>query len=408
VMWRQVSDSSAEPECRMAQTAAAGGIVWYHWLGLEQGFEQDRRWQKTGREFLSWHAKHDRHFHNKGSLAKVAIVVSSRSVTLYDAPTTQDKTDHLEGMYGLLNAARIPFDLVHEEDLNEARLAQYSVLVLPNFALMSDAQSRALESYVERGGSLVATFETGLYDETGKPRAEFALGRLFGISKTGGRQRAESERRDPITSVHLQSIKRRDALTEGFEDTNWIAGPVWSIPLAPLADASMTFIEPYPTYPPEAVYQRQAVTNKPSVVTREVGRSRLVYFAGDMDASYWRLDNTDLERQMTNALRWVVRDSNPIEVKGEGLMEVIGWETEPGFAIHLLNYNGPNAFRGRMRRPVSLGEQKVRIQLPRDVKIKEVSLLRAEKKGVFQQRGRSVEVTVPSVGIYEVIALEVG
>jgi hypothetical protein len=127
-----------------------------------------------------------------------------------------------------------------------------------------------------------------------------------------------------------------------------------------------------------------------------------------MDASYWRLDNTDLERQMMNALRWVVRDSNPIEVKGEGLMEVIGWETEPGFAIHLLNYNGPNAFRGRMRRPVSLGEQKVRIQLPRDVKIKDVSLLRAEKKGVFQQRGRMVELTVPSVGIYEVIALEVG
>jgi hypothetical protein len=408
VMWRQVTDTSAEPECRMSQTAAAGGIVWYHWLGLEQGFEEDRRWQKTGREFLSWHAKHDRHFHNKGSLAKVAIVASSRSVTLYDAPTTQDKTDHLEGMYALLNAARIPFDFVHEEDLNEARLAQYSVLVLPNFALMSDAQSRALESYVERGGSLFATFETGLYDETGKARAEFALGKLFGISKTGDRQRAEGERKDPITSVHLQSIKRRDALTEGLEDTDWIAGPVWSIPLAPLADVTMTFIEPYPTYPPEAVYQRQAVTNRPAVVAREVGRSRLVYLAGDMDASYWRLDNTDLERQMMNALRWVVRDSNPIEVKGEGLMEVIGWETEPGFAIHLLNYNGPNAFRGRMRRPVSLGEQKVRIQLPRDVKIKDVSLLRAEKKGVFQQRGRMVELTVPSVGIYEVIALEVG
>jgi hypothetical protein len=44
---------------------------------------------------------------------------------------------------------------------------------------------------VKRGGSLLATFETGLYDETGKPRPDFALGHLFGISKTGPRERAE-------------------------------------------------------------------------------------------------------------------------------------------------------------------------------------------------------------------------
>jgi hypothetical protein len=407
VMWRQVADMSAEPECRMAQTAAAGGIVWFHWLGLEQGFREDKRWQRTGREFLSWHAKHDKHFHNRRSLATVAIVASSRSVTLYEAPTTQDKTDHIEGMYALLNEARIPFDFVHEEDLNEERIAQYSVLVLPNFALMSDQQSAALERYVERGGSLIATFETGLYDEVGKPRADFALGKLFGIAKEGERQRAEDERRDPITSVHLQSIKRRNALTAGFDETEWIAGPVWSIPLAPVADATMTFIEPYPTYPPEAVYPRQAVTNKPSVVMRESGKSRLVYFAGDMDASYWRLDNIDLERQLTNAVRWVVGENNHVQVNGEGLMEVIAWETEAGFAVHLLNYNGPNAFRGRMRRPVSLGRQEVRVRLPRDVKIKDASLLRAEKKVAFQQAGRIVEFSVPSVGMYEVIALEV-
>lgn len=407
IMWRQVADTSSEPVCRMAQTAAAGGIVWYHWLGLEQGFQEDRRWQNPGREFLSWHAKHDKHFHNKRSLSTVAIVASSRSVTLYNAPTPQDKTDHIEGMYALLNEARIPFDFVHEEDLNETRLAQYSVLILPNVALLSDQQAKALESYVERGGSLLATFETGLYDETGNPRPDFVLGKLFGISKTGDRHRAEAKATDPITSVHLQSIKQRNALTEGFEDTDWIAGPIWSIPLAPVSNPAVTFIDPYPVYPPEAVYPRHAATDKPSVVLRKVGKSRLVYFAGDMDASYWRLDNTDLERQLANAVRWLMGDNSPIQVKGEGLIEVIAWETEPGFAIHLLNYNSPNAFRGRMRKPASIGEQTVRFQLPRDVKIKTAMLLHAETKLEFKQTGRAVELTVPSVGIYEVVALEV-
>ena len=83
------------------------------------------------------------------------------------------------------------------------------------------------------------------------------------------------------------------------------------------------------------------------------------------------------------------------------------WETEPGFAVHLLNYNCPNAFRGRMRKPVALGNQTVRVQLPREVKIKTASLLRAETRVEFKQTGRIVELTVPSIKIYEVVALEI-
>jgi Hypothetical glycosyl hydrolase 6/Beta-galactosidase trimerisation domain len=407
IMWRNVAGEPAEAECRMAQTAAAGGIVWYHWLGLEQGFKEDRRWQKPGRDFLSWHAKHDRHFHNVRSLARVAILASPKSVNLYDAPTDEDKTDSIEAMYAVLVEGRIPFDLVHEEDLTEERLRPYAALVLPNVALLSNAQCRALEHFVEQGGSLLATFETGLYDETGKPRPDFALGPLFGISKTGPRERADYKSSQPIWSVHLQKIHQRNDITAGFEDTEWIAGPVWSVPLAPIQTPVMTFINPYPTYPPEAVYQREPATNSPSIVLREKGRSRLAYLSGDMDASYWRLDNGDLGRQLLNTIQWVLNESNPVKVTGEGLMEVFAWETEPGFTLHMVNYNGPNAYRGKMRKPITLGPQTVRFELPHDVKIKRASLLRAEKPLPFSQHGRTVEFTVPAVGAYEVVALEV-
>jgi hypothetical protein len=411
VAWRNVADTSAEPECRMAQTAAAGGIVWYHWLGLEQGFNKDRRWQKVGRDFLSWHARHDKHFHNVASLARVAILASPRSLTLYQAPTNEDKTDAIQGIYAVLVEARIPFDFIHEEDLTSEsgrdRLARYALLILPNVALLSDAQSHALERYVAHGGSLVATFETGLYDETGKPRTDFALGHLFGISKTGPRTRSEILATDPMASVHLQSIRQRGPITIGFEDTEWIAVPEWSIPLASIASPVMTMIKPYPVYPPEAVYMREGPTNSPSVVLQERGKSRLAYLSGDMDASYWRLDNADLGLQLKNVIRWALRDDNPIIVEGEGLMEICAWQTEPGFAIHMLNYNGPNAFRGRMRTPVTLGPQTLRLELPHEVKIKNASLLRAEMPLKFRQHKRAIEFIVSSVKAYEVAVLEV-
>jgi hypothetical protein len=79
-------------------------------------------------------------------------------------------------------------------------------------------------------------------------------------------------------------------------------------------------------------------------------------------------------------------DNNSVHVQGEGLMEVIAWETEPGFAVHMLNYNGPNAFRGRMRRPVTLGNQSVRVQLPREAK---------NQDGIAFARGGSVQANLP-------------
>jgi hypothetical protein len=407
IMWRNVADSSDEPLSRMAQTSAAGGIIWYHWLGLEQGFNEDRRWQERGREFLSWHAKHDKHWHNIRSLSRVAILAAPRSVTIYDAPTKEDKTDGLEGMYSVLVEARIPFDFVHEEDLTQERLDRYAAILMPNVALLSDAQCRALEDYADRGGSLLATFETSLYDETGKKRSDFALGKLFGISADGERQRSEAKATDPITSVHLQFIRERHPVTAGFEDTKWIGGPIWSMPLKPIAHPIMTMVKPYPVYPPEAVYMRQGPTDSPSVVLQERGKSRLAYLAGDMDASYWRLDNRDLGQQMLNIVHWLLRDDTAVTVQGEGLMEVCAWETEPGFAVHMVNYNGPNAFRGRMRKLVPLGPQTVRITLPRDVKVKTATLLEAERPVKITQRGRIVELTVPSVKNYEVVTLEI-
>jgi len=406
ISWRQVTDTSAEPSFRMAQTAAAGGIVWYHWLGLEQGFKEDRRWQAPGREFLSWHAENDRYFHNKKSLARVAVVVSPRSVSLYQAPYTEDRIDHLEGIYAALVEARIPFDFVHERDLDQSRLDQYSALLLPNMALMSDDQAESIRDYVKRGGSALATFQTGLFDEEGRPRIDFALGELFGIGKAGKPTRADSDTHDTLGAVHLQSIRKRGGLTKGFDETTWIAGPVWRQPVISRANTIMTYIKPYPVYPPEAVYQREPPSSLPAMVTRELGSSRLVYLAGDMDSSFWRLDHVDLARQLSNAVRWILKEEEAVKVEGDGLMEVIGWETQSGYAIHLLNYNGANAFRGHMRKPTPLPSQRISIRIASGETIQHAKLLHSGDIVSFRQIGDRVFLTVPKVEMYEVVALD--
>jgi hypothetical protein len=164
-------------------------------------------------------------------------------------------------------------------------------------------------------------------------------------------------------------------------------------------------IENYPFYPPEAVYQRKAPSERPALVTRTVGSSRLAYMAGDVDASFWRFDNPDLGRLIGNTVRWLLAGQVSVSVAGDGLMEVLAWQTRAGFAVHMLNYNGPNAFRGHMRSPLDLGEQKVRIVLPEGAAPSNARLLWANAPVPFVRSGNAVELTVPKVGPYEVLAI---
>ncbi len=95
----------------------------------------------------------------------------------------------------------------------------------------------------------------------------------------------------------------------------------------------------------------------------------------------------------------------PVNV--DGLMEVIGWQTQPGYAVHLLNYNGPNAFRGHTRKFIPLRPQVVRVTLPNATPIRAVRLLRAGGTATFKQRDRTIEVSVPTVDLDDVVTLEV-
>ena len=78
--------------------------------------------------------------------------------------------EYMDGLYYALLEGRFLFDFVHEDKLEPSGLAKYNALILPNTALLSDEQCQRLRAYVGSGGSLLATFETSLYDERYQPR----------------------------------------------------------------------------------------------------------------------------------------------------------------------------------------------------------------------------------------------
>lgn len=112
-----------------------------------------------------------------------------------------------------------------------------------------------------------------------------------------------------------------------------------------------------------------------------------------------------MSQLLQNAIRWVAGSEAPFTVEGDGLVEAIGWETEAGYALHLLNYTNPNTHRGWMRKSYPLGEQKISMKIPIGTKVARVELLRSQQDVRFDFTGRGIEFVIPRIDDYEVAAV---
>jgi hypothetical protein len=397
--WRHTSQSYVEMGMWLAQTVASGMVPWFHWLG---GSPEDNRWRNPGRDIYTWLASNEPDFRNRRSIADLAVLYPQSTISFYRRGGGRDQAvtgaDYLQGLYYTLLEGRFLFDFVHQENLSAENLSRYRALLVPNAAYLRDKECEAIRQYVQAGGSLLATFETSRYNEWGDPRQELGLADVLGVSLAG-------EVMGPHSNGYMR-IEQRNEITAAFDGTNLLPAAEYRLPIRQheSSPAVLTVVPSYPSFPPEMVYPRTPHTSEPAAVFRENGSSRVAYFAGDVDRTFWVSGNDDLGRVIHNAIRWLLRGRNtPVNVTGNGLVEMFAWETEPGYALHVLNYTNPNTMRGPYRRFHPIGAQLVEFQTKRPIKS-----VRALKKGVslsFHQEGESVSFEIPAVEDYEVISL---
>ncbi|MCQ2378698.1 MAG: hypothetical protein MJ016_05745, partial [Victivallaceae bacterium] len=94
------------------------------------------------------------------------------------------------GIVRILAESRIPCRLLTER-CSDWR-GSFDTVIAGNAAYLSAEESEKMRDFVRRGGTLIATGETSLYDETGQGGADFALADVFGIRFTGRRTGAAS------------------------------------------------------------------------------------------------------------------------------------------------------------------------------------------------------------------------
>ena len=366
----------------------------------------DKRWMNAVADMYQRYYNSERYLRNIAPMARIGMVFSEQTNRKYGGESWQQRIgDHSLGMYHALIESRIPFEAVNDRLLDEEFLKPFKLLILPNIAALSDAQCEQLRAFVKSGGSIVATFETSLYDEEGAPRQDFALRDLFGVSYDNGVE-------GPMKNSYLK-LKKEVAtgafhpVLNGLEDVYRMINSVYRVKVKPLADfpSPITLVPTYPDLPMEDVYPRVEETDIRELYLRELGESRIAYFPGDMDRSFWQTMATDHSNLLKNTILWALNEEPFVDVKTRGIVDVAVWRQKESMTVHLVNLTNPMMMKGPFRDfyPV---EASVEIKIPENNSVTGVRLLFSNTVPKYEIKGNKVSVNVPEILDHEIVALD--
>ncbi|MGI8634769.1 MAG: beta-galactosidase trimerization domain-containing protein, partial [Segetibacter sp.] len=313
--------------------------------------------------------------------------------------------EHALGMYHALVEDHMPFEMVNDKMLDAEHLKPFKLLILPNIAALSDAQCAQLKKFVEDGGSLVATFETSLYNEEGKPRADFGLNDLFGVSFDNS---VEGPMRNSYLRLKPDPVSKQfHPVVKGLEDAYKIINTVYRVKVTPKASfpSPVTLIPSYPDLPMEDVYARVPDTDIRELYLREVGKGRIAYIPGDIDRTFWQILSTDHGKLLRNTIRWALNEDPIVGVQSHGVVDVAVWRQKNSMTVHLVNLTNPMMMKGPFREIYPVDAQ-VSIKVPENKKVTGVSLLMSGTKPAFTNKGGMVTLAVPKIPDHEIVALD--
>lgn len=313
---------------------------------------------------------------NLQPLPWAALLVSEQTRQFYAYKDIPDRfLAHNFGVFRCAMEEHLPLTLINDWDVTPAELSKHEVLVLANTAALSDAQVEAIRTYVKNGGGLVATTESSLFDELGRPRRDFALHEVFGVSYQGRPKaplkRPELDENFAITvdeaywkqrtgvarlSWKDHELLRDNRLLDLVPANNVIVrGPLVAVSEPKIATEVAIRLLPEGGGP----------ASLPGLIARKYGKGRVVYLAAGVDHALWSYAYPYQRVLLAKALAWAAAKPPPIEILAPMCVQATFWHQTVGdrrrLAIQFFNGLNTTANHGAPAIDVPLREETVPI-----------------------------------------------
>ncbi len=403
--FRLSAKPAAESRMWMIEGIAGGIQPWWHHIGA---WHEDRRAYHTAEPVFRWHEENEAYLLNRQPVAGIGVVWSQRNTDYYGRDDAAELVDlPYRGITGALMRARIPYLPVHADHI-ERDSGRFAALVLPNVAALSDAHCAAVRKFVSKGGGLLATGATSLYDEWGDSRGDFALADLFGTHAPSPQYgRSRSLHATAHTYLRMPSGSGRHQVLGGFEETDILpfGGELESMRTDPGVSVPLTFIPAFPIFPPETSWMRTPKTDIPGLVLSTHGEARVAFLAADLDRRFGRDNLPDHANLLANLCRWVSAGRVPLEVRGPGLIDCHLYRQPGRLVLHLVNLTNEGTWRAPLDEWIPVGPLEVRVKLPEDVRGRSVQLLVSKGKASLSAKDGWATFLVRSVADHELAVI---
>jgi len=388
LVWRHTGLPKSENRFWLAQAVAHGGNIWHSLTGVP-ATQYDGRILEGVAEFNAFLEANEEFFVDLEPIAPVAVVSSRHSIH-------RSGPEELYGFIEALTNHQIPFTVIPEEHLTPEHLASYDVVVLPDVSCMSDDAVASVKGFAERGGGIVASYESGLYDEKGDPRGINPLHEILGISYDGHAIRN-------LSASYMRVEKAGHPLLRDIGNTELIPNELNLLQVSTDADVPLTLVPPFGVpgavgSPPE----RASIPTKRTDIPVAVAHNRTIYFAGEIGRLVWRYRMPDHQDLIANAIRAVLPDTMPFEIEGPHSLQVTLYKQGKRHLLHLVNATGVRPLQDT----IPLRDIVIRLRLDRPCS--EVRTLAGGEDLGFEQNGNVITVTVPRVETWEIVCFEAG
>jgi hypothetical protein len=265
---------------------------------------------------------------------------------------------------------------------NVDALKAYKVLCLPNVVCMNDAEAKAIRQYVAEGGAVVASYKTSLYDEEGRPRGDFLLKDLFGVSYVDRPQgKIMEDYLCPTDKVQVDAAKRTFMFSSTKVRLITDSAEVWS----------------------NHVHKEDIVG--PGIVMNRYGKGRVIYCVGNYELEWHDVSGRrpDIRNLYANLVRWAADSRPPVEVTGPMTLTVNVLHKPGCRVVYIINRAGdPHTGRdSRIENIVSQNNIEVCVPNWKGDKAVDVNLLNSEQTIRAQVKDGDLHFVVPSIHVFE-------
>lgn len=326
--WRQVTESAAYHENRMAQQMGVGARLDLYLMGTIAD-QNDQSYLPPVSRLFKWRAANHEHYTGMTQSARVAIYQSPSTGRLAGmTPYAKYQDNENKGLYSALVDARIPFQFVSGAPMTFLNLA-FDVILMPNSMMLSDKEASVIDSFVEAGGLLIATGMPGAYDEHGDMRTQVPL-RSFPIARYTPPQPARGWTLDPEKS-ELKPSGRVPL------DNDYFGGEARGG-----SKALMRFAPDQRYGPPEFSYAipGDSARMDPGVSSRTYGKGTVIHIPWLIGWHYHR-DGLSAHRQIIEAIFAHHAPAQPVVLTGAGPVELMTMHRPDGaLLVTVVNYAG--------------------------------------------------------------------